>query len=275
MKYKNKITRISFLLLAIAMVVGCQKMNRPALGNYPKDANPPGGPLKFYAALDGLGLDSIRANFATDNHVTFVNGVNGKAAKFDMATKGYISFPSANDFGGQTSFSVSIWINAGTTAQKDHVNADGILAFGNTVNFWGNLSIFADHETSTSDSMVLKVVYNNGGTNSNFIGYEGPTRIPHIYDGNWHHFVITYDAVSKTHTLYVDGNRFDQRVIGPEVFQNASVLVLGGFQQAANIQGTYNDNTWMSPFPGLIDQVRLYGKVLTQAEVTALFVGKL
>ncbi len=200
--------------------------------------------------------------------------MNGKAVKFDMASKGYLSFPSANDFGGSTSFSVSIWINAGTTAQKDHVNADGILAFGNTANFWGNLSIFADHEASTSDSMVLKVVYNNGGTNSNFIGYEGPTRIPHIYDGNWHHFVVTYDASSKTHTLYVDGNRFDQRVIGPEVFQNSSVLVIGGFQQAANVQGNYNDNSWMSPFPGLIDQVRLYGKVLTQAEVSSLYVNK-
>jgi len=275
MKYTNKLSRISFLVLAVATMVSCQKMNRPGLGDYPKDTNPPGGPLKFYAAFEGVALDSIRANFGVDPHTTYVTGINGKAAKFDMTTKGYVSFPSANDFGGQKSFSVSFWMNPGTTAQKDHVNADGILAFGNTQNFWGNLSIFADHEASTSDSMVLKVVYNNGGTNSNFIGYEGPTRIPRMYNGAWHHMVVTYDVVSKTHTLYVDGSRFDQRVIGPEVFENSSVLVVGGFQQAANIQGNYADNTWMSPFPGLIDQVRLYGGVLTQAEVTNLFTNKL
>jgi len=276
MKYMNKLTRLSFLTLILALAVAsCQKMNRPALGDYPKDTNVPGGPLKFYAALDGGSVDSIRANFATDNHVTYVTGVNGKAAKFDMATKGYIVYPSANDFGGQTSFSVSIWINAGTTAQKDHVNADGILAFGNSSNFWGNFTLFADHENSTSDSMVLKVVYNNGGTNSNFVAYDGNKRIPHIYDGNWHHFVITYDATSTTHTLYVDGAMFDQRVIGREVFENASVLVIGGFEQAASIQGNYAGNSWMSPFPGAIDQVRLYGKVLTPAEVTNLYTNKL
>ena len=49
-------------------------MEHPPLGDYPKDANPPGGPLKFYAAMDGTNVDSIRANYGTVNNVTYVDG---------------------------------------------------------------------------------------------------------------------------------------------------------------------------------------------------------
>jgi hypothetical protein len=270
MNIKNTVNKSAFLILAIAVAFGsCKKLDRPALGDYPKDVNPPGGPLKFYAALNGGSVDSIRANFATDNNVTYVDGINGKAAKFDLTKKGYIVYPSANDFGAQSSFSVSIWINAGTTADKDHVNADGILAFGKSSDFWGNFTLFADHETSTSDSMRLTLVL--GG---NFITHDNASRIPHMYDGKWHHLVFTYDAATSLYTFYLDGNKYEQKTVTGVAFTDASVLVLGGFEQAASVQGDYNGNTWMSPFPGAIDQVRLYGKVLTAAEVSALFTSK-
>lgn len=276
MTFRNKIQRSIFTIFAVALVVaGCQKMDRPALGNYAKDANPPGGPLKFFAALDGTNVDSIKAAYGTDNNVTYVDGVSGKAATFDSAKKGFIVYPGANDFGGQTSFSVSLWMNAGAVAKKDHVNADGILAFGGTDNFWGNFTMYADHEASTSDSMILQVVFNIGGDKSNFITYNGANRIPHMYDGKWHHIAVTYDQPSSGYTMYLDGVMFDKKVITPAVFQKASVLVLGGFQQAAGIQKTYSDNPWMSAFPGAIDQVRLYGTVLSATDVAALFSGKM
>ena len=68
---KNKIiTNVTMVLALIIAITSCQKLARPALGNYPKDTNPPGGPLKFYAALEGSAVDSIRANFGIDNGVT-------------------------------------------------------------------------------------------------------------------------------------------------------------------------------------------------------------
>lgn len=259
------------ILLITLAIAACQKMDRPALGDYPKDTNPPGGPLKFYAALDGVSVDSIRANFATDNDVSYVDGVRGKAAKFDVAKRGYILYPSANDFGSQANFSVSVWINAGTTALKDHVNADGILAFGKSSDFWGNFTLFVDHETSTSDSMVLKAVI--GG---NFITYEGATgRIPKMYDNNWHHLVFTYNHATAEYIFYLDGKQYDKRTVKDIAFKDASVMVIGGFQQAGNVQGNYADNTWMSPFPGAIDQVRLYGTVLSASDVAGLYSGKM
>ena len=80
MKFKNKIAVYTISIIAAASgLTGCQKMDRPALAaDYPKDANPPGGPLKFYAAMDGMAVDSIRANFGLDNGATYVaGGVSG------------------------------------------------------------------------------------------------------------------------------------------------------------------------------------------------------
>lgn len=57
-------------LVLIVAVASCDKKDKPALGDYPTDSNPPDGPLKFYAAFDGTSsnalknaVDSIKANF--------------------------------------------------------------------------------------------------------------------------------------------------------------------------------------------------------------------
>jgi hypothetical protein len=270
MRINNKIAQAGLLILGISLgITACQKMTRPALGNYPKDTNPPGGPLKFFAALDGGSVDSIRATYATDNNVTYIDGVKGKGLQFDATKKGYVVYPSANDFGTQTNFSAALWFNAGDLSKKDHVNADGVIAFGKSSDFWGNLTIYVDHESSTADSMLLQVV-----VAGKFQTYSGAGRVPHMYDGKWHQLVVTYDGTSTQYTLYIDGAKFDQKLIAGVAFKDASVLVLGGFEQAASIQGTYDANTWMSPWPGGLDQIRLYGTVLSAADVTALYTSK-
>ena len=82
MNYFKNISRIACLsLAAMILFTACQKLDKPELGNnYPKDSNPPGGPLKFYVAFDGTtsnpsmnAVDSIRASFASDNPLTFVD----------------------------------------------------------------------------------------------------------------------------------------------------------------------------------------------------------
>ena len=273
----NTIVKTTLLVLILGWgMSGCQKMDRPALGDYPKDLNPPGGPLKFYAALDGSAVDSIRANFGVVQDAAFVDGVSGQSMQADSAKRGYIAFPSANDFGSSTDFTIALWIKA-TLAQKNHQNADGILAFGNSKNFWGNVTIFAEHETSTSDSMPLKIHFNaaNNGDNWQAASYTGDKRWPKMYDGNWHHIAITYQASDSLYTAYRDGVQFDQMTMSPAIkFENPSQLVLAGYQEAVGVVDTYKNNTWMGTFAGMIDQVRLYGTTLTAADVAALYANK-
>src|SRR5574343_543576 len=88
MQFNTKTIKRSALLLLVIFVAlsSCRKLSRPALGDYPQDANPPGGALKFYAAFNGTtsnplmnAVDSIRANFPSDNPFTTEAGVAGKS----------------------------------------------------------------------------------------------------------------------------------------------------------------------------------------------------
>ncbi|MBK8952275.1 MAG: hypothetical protein IPM85_08340 [Chitinophagaceae bacterium] len=111
---KNILKKISLAACAALLLASCQKMDRPALGDYPKDANAPGGPLKFYAAFDGTttnplmnAVDSVRANFASDNPFTSSTGVSGKGVT--GVNKKFIKYPSFNEWASSKSISISVW----------------------------------------------------------------------------------------------------------------------------------------------------------------------
>ena len=265
------------VLAFVVAISSCQKIVHPALpADYPKDTNPPGGPLKFYTALDGSAVDSIRATFGLDNNVSYVPGVSGMAVQFDGTKNGYVSFPSANDFGASKSFTISFWLNI-TLAQKDNNHAVGVLAFASSKGFWSNIVFYADNNAKTNnDSMDLKIHFNdkNVTDNWNFANYNFARAWPHMYDGIWHQVAFTYDVSDSTGTVYRDGVQFDQKAHQSIVFENPSQLILGGFQEAAGIVSNYADQTWMAGFPGMIDQVRLYGEALSAADIAALYAGK-
>jgi len=273
----NKLGNCLLLILAISVgIMSCQKMERPALGNYPKDTNPPGGPLKFYAAMDGTNVDSIRANFGLNNDVSFAAGVSGDALQPNGDKNGFVSYPSANDFSNVSSFTISFWMNV-TLAQKDSVHAEGVLAFANSNNFWSNVCIYADHESVTSDSMQLKFHFNAANNTDNWqaANYVGNKRWPKMYDGQWHLVTITYDASDSLFTAYRDGAQFDQMTMNPAIkFENSSQLIVAGFQEAVGIVDNYGDNSWMAGFPGLMDNIRLYGEALSAADVQSLYTNK-
>ena len=200
----------------------------------------------------------------------------GKQFSLMVPQNGFVSFPTANDFGKSASFTISFWINI-TLAQKDNNHAVGVLAFANTDNFWSNIVFYADNNTKgTTDSMDLKMHFNapGNGDNWNFAGYNFANAWPHMYDGNWHQVAFTYDAATSTGTVYRDGAQFDQKTGQTIAFENSSQLILGGFQEAAGIKDTYSNNTWMAGFAGMIDQVRLYNVALSSADITALFTNK-
>ena len=282
----KKMPILLLALIALLGVVSCEKLNRPALPkNYPTD-NPvtPTTPLRFFVNFDSTSTADGQLNirfqdsisnypcFFPDPSISWTTGVHGTAMQ--GSSTALIHYVNANDFAASTSFSISFWIQA-TLAQKDHVNADGLLALPSTTNFWSNVCIYADHEASTSDSMPLKFHFANGtGDNWDF-QYSGPTGIPSMYDGNWHHIAFTYDQSIETATLYIDGAQFDQKSKEVIAFDGAATgFIIGGFQEMIGIFDTQADNTWQSGWPGGMDQVRLYNTALAASDVQALFNNK-
>ena len=167
---------VIFLVLLTGMQ-SCQKMERPVLPeDYPTDdITLPEGPLRFYVSFDSTSEEDKQINirfkdsisgypsFFPDPSIGVAPGVSGSALQ-GSTSKGFVQYVSANDFGKATSFTVAFWMNV-TLAQKDNVNADGVLAVSSTTNFWSNVAIFVDHNT-TVDTMDLKFVFANGDGNN-------------------------------------------------------------------------------------------------------------
>jgi hypothetical protein len=254
-------------------------MDRPKLGTFPKDNDPhfplyPGGPLKFYAAYDGTSadklmnaVDSVRANFPSDNPLAAVTGISGKAVQGDGIKA--IKYPNANDFNGVTSCTITMWVN-------NTVNANTELYFSLvSKDYWHESSAFLLVEHATPVKCQLKFALMD-----HWVEYIDNFNKP-LLDGNWHHLAFTYDENTSTVKVYFDGAEVplppgaagNFAGLGKLNLKSSTNLVVGGWNKQAGISGP--TDAWISGFTGKMDQFRLYGKVLTAAEILALYNSKL
>ncbi|HCW06373.1 MAG TPA: hypothetical protein DGG95_03295 [Cytophagales bacterium] len=281
---KKTIKSISLLLVCSAFTFfSCQKMDHPSLAsNYPKDANQPGGPLKFYAAFDGTSsnvllnaVDSIRASFPATNPMTVIDGISGKAIQGDGTN--YITYASPNDFGSTaSSFTISFW------EKRDGIpngNASFVFTIPSSNGKWGSygFSMFLLFDwgswTPATDATVKFYMVDDVAGNDNWLTWEGGNKVPGIQDNQWHHLAFVYDATASTLTLYVDG------------VANSNVPSWGGHGgigidaskiQGLNVGGNKNihDMGWGMNWDAGLDQFRMYATALSATEVKALFDGK-
>lgn len=255
-------------------MISCQDLERPTLGDYPKDSNPVGGPLKFYTAFDGTSVDSIRANFGNDKAVGYEAGINGKAY-FSKSSESYITYAAPNDFGKATSMTISFWMKAKNPDKG--IGAQFVFALPES-SHWSKSSafmLFEDGNQSESGKIACKFMVLD-----QWLEFVGDNRIPNILNDQWHHLALVYDEKTSVLSLYVDGVaqsrtltlRKNNQPMGALDFNNTQKFIIGGPGHQA--LGATKD-AWMINYQGGLDQFRLYGKALTASEITALYNGKL
>jgi hypothetical protein len=276
---KKVIKNIVVLTVGSLILFSCQKKDRPELGNYIKDANPPGGPLKFYAAYDGSGsnvlmngVDSIRATFPTDNPFLGVAGITGKGIQCDGSKA--IKYPSANDFKGVTSCTISLWVN-------NVVNPNTELYFSLTSKeYWHESAGFLLVENAAANACTFKFALQDHWVEFTNASFNRP-----LLNGQWHHLAFSYDETTSKLSIYFDGlavatpgtqanfTKGNGEPLGKLDLSKINNLVVGGWNKQAGISGP--TDSWISGFTGKMDQFRLYGKALTATEVLALYNSKL
>ncbi|MEO6542852.1 MAG: LamG-like jellyroll fold domain-containing protein, partial [Nitrospiraceae bacterium] len=84
----------------------------------------------------------------------------------------------------------------------------------------------------------------------------GDTLASTIADTNWHHVAVTYNNSAKALNFYVDG------ALATTVTKALEADGVGHLVTLGNLQGT-------NPFSGTLDEVRIYSRVLTLAEIQA------
>ena len=192
-------------------------------------------------------LDEVSGTFIVDGSDWHNDGkIYGNATRTTGKVDSAISFDGVDDyieiantsFNLSTSVSVEFWIKATVP-----VNGDGLVvgdAF--VVKAWsGELNAGVTTDTGWQGSGWIA-----GGNSVN------------LYDNTWHHVVLTWDG--STQRLYADG------VLDPDTKAGTGVSLVG--QNTVRFGNQLTGDFW---FTGAIDEVVIYNKALSQAEVTNRF----
>jgi len=252
-----------------------RKIEHPPLGDYPKDANAPGGPLKFYAAFDGTSqnalmnaVDSIRANFPSANPMNSIDGIAGKAIEGDGTADKFVKYAGPNDFSSTvSSFTIAFWEKRNGIPNG---NASFLFTIPSSNKQWGDygFSMFLLFDwgtwTPTSSAIVKFYMVDDKTKSDTWLTWEGDNKVPNVQDNNWHHMAFVYDASTSMLKLYVDGV---ENTHIPQWMQSdaphGGLYIDPSKVQALDIGGNQNipDMGWGQNWEGGIDQFRMYNTV--------------
>lgn len=288
MKANNNLIKVAFVIVVWAAAGACQKMERPALPEYPVDANPPGGSLKFYAAFDGTAedkllnaVDSIKATFPSDNPLTnSQDGISGKALSGE--SKKFVKYAKPNDWAAVSkSFTISLWEKRdGQTKNNTGTNGpEHPFSFKSSNGHWSKGNVFLLFEgDNTACALKMLIVDKNMG--ENWFTWEktndADTRVAGLLDNEWHHIALVYDASTSKMTLYVDGVA---NAHAPQWASHGDINIddskITEFRVGAGPEDNFDTDDWLSSsWKGALDQFRFYDVVLSASEVSSLFAGK-
>ncbi|MGZ3851552.1 MAG: LamG domain-containing protein [Flavisolibacter sp.] len=284
----KKVNIFSVVIAAMVVAMGmssCQKMERPALGDYEQDKLvTPTTPLRFYVPFDSTTAadkqinirfkDSISGypSFFPSASIGVTSGIHGTA--YQGTTDAYLSYVNSNDFVKTAeSFTVALWEKINGAPQG---NAAFMFNIPSTNGNWANTTMFLLLDWSNpanNDLAILKFYVVDKNLNDGWLTWEGNNRVPGIQDNKWHHLAFVYDATTSKMTLYVDGVANPNQ---PQWGTHGAVNMDATKASGLNIGGrNVKDLGWGQDFGGALDQFRLYNKALSAGEVQALFNGKM
>ena len=285
MKLKIKIAKSLSIVLAIAFVFSaCQKLERPALGDYPKDPPPPPySILKSYFSFDNTDRDTGQYRLpVTSKNISYVTGVSGQAAQ--IGDGGYIFSTKLNDsLKTIGSFSVAFWMKGAAGPVQN--GAQGIFAISNSAQFWGNLEMFMENYSDPTDpnAVWLKIhMFNASATGG---GEEWTaddnSKLKNVL-GKWTHIALTYDAATSKLSLYKDGmpTAVNGKVLeggnyGNITWTGVTGLVLGSYAfQTSPSLTNHGPESWAKSFNGALDNFRLYNVAISASDVLSLYTNK-
>ena len=228
----------------------------------------------FTRPFDGDYLELLTIEPGTTGGTpAFVDGIQGKAVSFDASNKGYVLFPS-DVLSGVESFSMSFWVKPDFVDANTDGGIDGILGlvnFSNTTGFWGNIDFFVENGSNPAAAkMVIHVTNDDSETWINEVNNVSG------FFGAWTHHVVTYDGTAHQFKYYINGALKLTKAAGWSdalAFKNAGPLVFGTVQFQTNPSLTTNTGAqdWASYLTGELDEVRLFNRALSAADVQQIY----
>jgi len=160
---------------------------------------------------------------------------------------------------GTTSFSIAVWVKPSSLATDQDVFSKLSLPDGRQFTF----RLFSQGD-------IGSLIYNSGGSSNNY--RTARSTLATVSASNWHHIVLKVDQ-SQGAQLDI----FDFSIDGAQTNSKTWLAEAGVFDGMDNTPspvqlGGFADGTF-TPFTGNIADVRLYDKILSDAEVSELYAG--
>ena len=207
--------------------------------------------LIHYYRFEGNSNDSKGSTNGTDVSVSYSAsyGFFGQGVYFNGSARIYFS---GHVTSSNSPFSVSFWMKSATTGLST-IFADGIAWDGDNAGVYLWLG-----DSSGKPFFQLRNGVSNGQSN-----LQSTTN---VYNGNWHHVVLTCtgDTSSNGQKVYVDGSLNAQMTPNFNVANpSGSNYYLGSGRSDSNV---YN-------YTGYLDDLAFFSRVLTPTEVNNLYTG--
>lgn len=183
-------------------------------------------------------------------------GRAGNALSLDLTANGLVNFGN-NLMLGASNFAVSAWIK---TAPGD-TNGFGNFVSKHDANFADGYILGLNH---TAVANGLDKAYFFAGTRTipgSFGVVDVAVSTNSVNDGNWHHVVGVYQPSGNT-TIYVDGAPAEGSIVSSPIVANAVPFLVGGVTVGVTPTAMYS---------GLVDDVQVYNRALSDAEIDFLF----
>ncbi|SDH54650.1 Glucose/arabinose dehydrogenase, beta-propeller fold [Actinokineospora alba] len=203
-------------------------------------AAPPGAPVASYNFDEGSGT-TLNDRTGKGHTGTLAGplwsaaGRYGGALSFD-GTNDLVTIADANDLDLTSAMTLEGWVRPAGSADWRTVllkEQPGGL----------NYALYSDNAASRPAGYIR--------VGSSDRGVTGPSAVP---QNAWTHLAMTYDGT--TMRLYVNGTQVSTAAVTGAAATSTSALRIGG------------NAVWGEYFNGLIDDVRVYGRVLTQPEIS-------
>jgi hypothetical protein len=213
--------------------------------------DPETGNLSLLYRMEGDVTDSSGKgnNGTAQGNPIYVDGPvgYGKALQFE-GVDDHVELPIGTLISTMSSCTVATWVNLNTTNTGSW---ERVFDFG-TSSTAGYM--FLSPRQSTNGTMRFAITT---GTNTGEAGVNSPTALP----AGWHHVAVAIDGTAKTLQLCLDG----------EVVAGGETAVLPK-DLGKTTQNWLGRSQWSSDafFAGILDDFRIYTRVLTTGEVRYL-----
>ena len=222
--------------------------------------------LDAYYSLDDDGTDSDSSNDLTVTGAIFDSSDTASGSSHSASFDGTDdNLKIANRFEYNSNFSLSLWFK-GESGMDDYAR----LIDNNYPDGGGSVRGYRLYKKPT-DALTFDI-WGTGGTGSYGVYIGGVSTTvgdPTLtFDGTtWHHVVCTYTTNNGPIKIYIDGTLAETDAVTQGTISYTNVEYFGIGARVNRVVGHGDPEHWK----GLIDEVGVWSRTLTQAEVTDLY----